>query len=79
MARALAVFCQALQGLVDQSNILLIDVEPQQAQATSGTAANTVQKLQGLTYKVVICFVVLIPQEVLKTKENIPKRIFKNH
>ena len=49
MARALAILSQALQGLVDQCYILLIDVETQQAQATGCTSTNAVQKLKGLT------------------------------
>lgn len=61
MARALAVLGQALQGLDDQRHILLIDVQPQQAQAACCTPTDAVQKLKGLTHKVVICFVVLTP------------------
>lgn len=75
MAWALAVLRQALQSLVDQHYILLIDVETQQTQATRGTSTNAVQKLKGLTDEVIICFVVLIPQEVLKAKENIPEQL----
>lgn len=71
MAWTLAVLSQTFQSLVDQHYVLLIDVETQQAQATCGTSTNAVQKLKGLADKVVICFVVLIPQEVLKAKENI--------
>lgn len=73
MAWSLAILRQALQSLVDQHNILLIDVETQKSQATRGTSTNAVQKLKGLTDEVIICFVVLIPQEVLKAKENIPE------
>lgn len=75
MAWALAILRQALQSLVDQHYILLIDVETQQAQATRGTSTNAVQELKGLTDQVIICFVVLIPQEVLKAKENIPEEL----
>lgn len=75
MAWALAIFRQALQSLVDQYYILLIDVETQQAQATRGTSTDAVQKLKGLTDEVIICFVVLIPQKVLKAKENIPEEL----
>lgn len=79
MAWALAILGQAFQSLVDQHYILFIDVEAQEAQATRCTSTNAVQKLKGLTDKVVICFVVLIPQKVLKAKENISKRLKKNH
>lgn len=75
MAWALAIFRQALQSLVDQHYILLVDVETQQAQATRGTSTDAVQKLKGLTDEVIICFVVLIPQKVLKAKENIPEEL----
>lgn len=77
MARALAILGQAFQSLVDQHYILLIDVQTQQAQATCCTSTNAVQKLKGLTDEVVICFIVLIPQEVLKTKENITQGLKK--
>lgn len=77
MAWALAILSQALQSLVDQHYILLIDVETQEAQATRRTSTNAVQKLKGLTNKVVICFVVLIPQEILKAKESIPEALKK--
>lgn len=70
MARPLAILGQAFQSLVDQLDILLVDVETQQAQAARGTSADAVQELKGLTDKVVICFVVLIPQEVLKAEGN---------
>lgn len=80
MARPLAILCQAFQSLVDQHYILLIDIETQKAQASRCTSTNAVQKLKGFTDKVVICFVVLIPQEVLKAKENINQGLKKkNH
>lgn len=66
MAWALAVLRQALQSLVDQSHVLLVDVEPQQAQATCRAAADAVQKLKSLTHEVVVCLVALVPQEVLE-------------
>lgn len=60
MAGALAIFSQAFQGLIDQSNILLIDVQTQKSEATRRTATDTIQKLQGLTNEVIVGFVVLI-------------------
>lgn len=69
MAWALAVLRQALQSLVDQSHVLLVDVEPQQAQATCRAAADAVQKLKSLTHEVVVCLVALVPQEVLEGRK----------
>lgn len=42
MTGTLAVFSQALHSLVDESYILLIDVESQQPQSSCGTATDTV-------------------------------------
>lgn len=50
MARPLAVFSQTLQGLVDEGDVLLVDVEAEEAKAASGASTNTVQELQGLTH-----------------------------
>lgn len=50
MARTLAVLSQALHRLVDESNILLIDVESQQAQSSCSAATDTVQELKCLTH-----------------------------
>lgn len=60
MAGALAVFREALHGLVDERHVLLIDVEAQKPQAARGAAADAVQELQGLTHQVVIGLVVLV-------------------
>lgn len=65
MARALAVLRQALQRLVNEGHILLIDIEAQQAQAPRGAPADTVQELQRLAHQVVVGLVVLTAQEVL--------------
>lgn len=61
MAWTLTVLSQALQSLVDQHHILLVDVETQESQTPCCASANAIQKLKGLTDKVVIAFVVLIP------------------
>ena len=61
MAWTLTILSQALQSLVDQHHILLVDVETQESQAPGCTSTNAIQKLKGLTDKVVIGFVVLIP------------------
>lgn len=74
MAWTLAILSQALQSLVDQHYILLVDVETQESQAPCCTSTNAIQKLKGLTDKVVICFVVLIPQEVLNNNKKIYPR-----
>lgn len=60
MTGALAVLREALQSLINESNILLIDVESQQAEAAGGAATDTVKELQGLTHKVVVVLFVLI-------------------
>lgn len=65
VAGPLAVLGQGLQGLGDESHVVLVDVEPQQPQPARGAAAHDVQELQRLTHQVVVGFVVLAPQEVL--------------
>lgn len=66
VARALAVLGEALHGLVDESHVLLVDVEPQQTQASCGAAADAVEELQRLAHQVIIVLVVLTAQEVLQ-------------
>lgn len=68
MTGTLAVLSQALHRLVDETNVLLVDVEAQQAQSSGGTAANTVQELQCLAHQVVVVLVILVSQKVLKFK-----------
>lgn len=65
VAGPLAVLGQGLQGLGDESHVVLVDVEPQQPQPARGAATHDVQELQRLTHQVVVGFVVLAPQEVL--------------
>lgn len=65
MAGSLAVLCQALNSLVNESNIVLVYVEAQQAKASCSAATNTVQKLQCLTHKVIVVLIVLAAQEIL--------------
>lgn len=45
VTRALAVFGEALHGLVDESYVLLINVEPEQTQASCGAATDAVKEL----------------------------------
>lgn len=42
MAGALTVLCQTLQSLVNEGNVLLIDVQSQQAEAPCGAATDAV-------------------------------------
>lgn len=65
MARSLTVLGQAFQGLVDEGDVLLVDVEPEEAEAAGGAAADAVQELQCLAHQVVVGLVVLTAQEVL--------------
>lgn len=65
VAGPLAVLGEALQGLVDEGDVLLVDVEPEQAEAAGGAAADAVQELQGLAHQVVVGLVVLATEEVL--------------
>lgn len=61
----LAVLSQALHGLVDESYVLLIDVESQQPQSARGAATDAVQELKRLTHQVIVVLVVLVAQKVL--------------
>lgn len=71
MTGTLAVLRQALHRLVDETDVLLVDVEAQQAQSSSGTATNTVQELERLTHQVVVVLVILVSQKVLKFKKKL--------
>ena len=66
MTWALAVLSERLQSLVDEIGVVLVDVETQQSQASSGAATYTVQELQRLTDHVVFAFSALHAQEVLE-------------
>lgn len=70
MTGALAVLRQALQRLVDEGNVVLVDVQSQQAEASGGASADAVQELQGLTDQVVVVLFVLITKEVLAEHRN---------
>lgn len=69
MAGALAVFSDGFQRLPHQVHVALINVKSQQAEASGGASADTIQELQSLAHQVVVGFVVLAAQEVLKRKE----------
>lgn len=60
MTGTLAVLSQALHCLVDESHILLIDVESQQAQSSCGAATNTIQELKSLTHQIIVVLVILV-------------------
>ena len=60
VAGPLTVLCDGLQGLPHQVHVPLVDVQPQQAQAPRGAAADAVQELQCLTHQVVVGLVVLV-------------------
>ena len=66
MARSLTVFGQTFQGLVDKGHILFVDIEPEKTKTPRGTSTNTVQKLQCLTYQIVVGLVILATKEVLQ-------------
>lgn len=68
MARPLAVLCQALHSLVYESDVLLVNIKPQQPQTSCSAATYTIQELQRLTHQVVVVFVVLTAKEVLENK-----------
>lgn len=70
MAGALAVLGETLHGLVDESHVLLINIEPQQTQASCGTATDAVKELQCLTHQIIIVLVVLTTQEVLERQRD---------
>lgn len=77
VTRPLAVLGQTLEALVDKSHIGFVDVQPKQTQATGGTAANTVEKLQCFMHQVVICLtVVLLANVVLEKLGTLFKMLF---
>ena len=71
VAGPLAVLRKALEGLVDEGHVALVYIETKQPETARRTAADTVQELKRLANQVVVGFVVLIPQVVLKQENNI--------
>ena len=59
MARSLTIFSEALQSLVDQREIRLVDVKSEQTESPGRAAADAVQELQRLAHQIVICLVIL--------------------
>ena len=68
MARPLTILCQSFKGLIDEVNIVLIDIEAQQPQASSCWTTNAVQKHECFTNKIVVGFVLLSTQIILKKR-----------
>lgn len=66
MTGTLAVLSQALHSLVDESYVLLIDVESQQPQSPCRAATDTVQELKCLTHQIIVVLVILVAQKVLE-------------
>lgn len=65
MARTLAVLGQTLQSLVDEGYVLFVYIESEKTKTASCASADTVQKLQRLTYQIVVGLVILATKEVL--------------
>lgn len=77
MTRPLAVLGQTLEALVDESHIGFVDVQTKQTQATGGTTANTVEKLECFMHQVVIGLtVVLLANVVLEKFGTLVKMLF---
>ena len=64
MTRALTVLGESDEGLGDEVDVALIDVEAEETQTPRRAAADAVQELQGLTHQVELG-VALLPQVVL--------------
>lgn len=65
MARTLTIFSETFQGLVDQINVVLVDVQTKKSQSTSGAAAYTVKEGEGVTDQVIGILIILLSQVVL--------------
>ncbi len=68
MTRPLAVLGETLEGLVDERDVRLVDVETEQPESARRAAADTVEELQRLAHQVVVRLVVLVPQVILCDK-----------
>lgn len=66
MTGTLAVLSQALHSLVDESYVLLVNVESQQPESSSGAATDAVQELKRLTHQIIVVLVILVAQKVLE-------------
>jgi hypothetical protein len=70
VAGALAVLDQRLQRLVDETDVVLVDVQTQEAQFTGGGTANAVEEHQRLRDQVVAVLVRLHSQEILEQEKS---------
>jgi len=66
VARALTVFGQRFQRLVDQRCVVLVDVQTEQSQLARRRSANAVEKHERLRDQVVAVFVRLDSEKVLQ-------------
>ena len=64
MTRTLTVLSESDEGLGDEVDVALVDVEAEETQTPRGAAADAVQELQGLAHQVELG-VALLPQVVL--------------
>ena len=74
----LAVFDERFQRLVNQSNVVLVDVETEEAQLTGGRPANAVEEHERLRHQIVAVLIRLDAEEVLHSKTAAPIESFKS-
>ena len=67
VTRSLAVLVEGLHDLVDQTDVVLVDVQPEKPEPARGGAADAVQQDESLTHEIIFSFVVLISEKVLQT------------
>lgn len=60
MAWALAVFSECDETLLDQKGILLINVEPQEAETSTGPTTDALKELQCLQNQVIVGLAVFL-------------------
>ena len=71
----LTVLGQSLEGLVDEADVVLVDVETEEAQLAGGRSADAVQEHERLRHQIVAVLVRLHPQEILQKKKQTSKII----
>ena len=66
MTRPLTIFRQCSQGLVDECDVVLINVEAEKTQFARRRSANAVKENERLGDQIVAVFIGLGPQKVLQ-------------
>ena len=70
VTRTLTIFGQRLETLIDETGVLLIDIETEKTESARRAAAYAVEKLKRFVNEIIVVFaIVLLPQIVLEEEK----------